>query len=130
MPPRSCLPLKRLRNTGKGHEPRLGIAGVFFAVLLITFGLSVPAVAGDSSAAAPARSSTESARSCESLASLALPNTTVTSATTVAATATVPEYCNFQLTVNNPPSNDAVRVGVFLPTSTWNGRFEGIGGGG
>lgn len=87
-------------------------------------------MAGDLSGATSARSSTVPARSCESLTSLALQNTTVTSATTVAAASTVPEYCNVQLAVNNPPSNDTVHVGVFLPTSTWNGRFEGIGGGG
>jgi feruloyl esterase len=70
------------------------------------------------------------ARTCQSLSTLQLPNTTVSSATAVAATSTVPAYCAVQLTVNNPPSNDAVHVGVFMPTATWNGRFEGIGGGG
>jgi feruloyl esterase len=70
------------------------------------------------------------ARTCESLSTLQLLNTTVNSAAAVAATSTVPAYCAVQLTVNNPPSNDAVHVGVFMPTSSWNGRFEGIGGGG
>jgi len=70
------------------------------------------------------------ARTCQSLSTLQLPNTTVSSATAVAATSTVPAYCAVQLIVNNPPSNDAVHVGVFMPLSTWNGRFEGIGGGG
>jgi hypothetical protein len=50
--------------------------------------------------------------SCASLTTLALPNTTVNSAT-----------------VNNPPSSDAVHVGDFLPDD-WNGRFQGVGGGG
>jgi feruloyl esterase len=31
--------------------------------------------------------------------------------------------------VNNPPSSDAVRVGVFMPNN-WSGRFQGVGGGG
>lgn len=61
---------------------------------------------------------------------MSLPNTTVVSATKVAATSDVPEYCDVQLTVNNPPSDDQVRVGVFLPTRTWNRRFMGTGGGG
>ncbi|TMC01156.1 MAG: tannase/feruloyl esterase family alpha/beta hydrolase [Chloroflexi bacterium] len=73
---------------------------------------------------------TQAVRTCQSLSALQLPNTVVNSATAVAATSTVPAYCAVQLTVNNPPSDDAVRVGVFMPTSSWNGRFEGVGGGG
>jgi hypothetical protein len=38
-------------------------------------------------------------------------------------------YCAVKLTVNNPPSTDAVRIAVFLPDD-WNGRFQGTGGGG
>ena len=58
-----------------------------------------------------------------------LANTKVDSATEVPASSTLPGYCDVQLTVNNPPSSDQVNIGVFLP-DTWNGRFEGIGGGG
>jgi len=61
--------------------------------------------------------------SCESLSALSLPNTTVNSATDAGT------FCAVKLTVNNPPSNDAVRVGVFLPDN-WNGRFQAMGGGG
>jgi hypothetical protein len=78
--------------------------------------------AGTTTAQAPAVS-------CSSLTTLALPNTTVNSATHVAATPTTPGYCAVKLTVNNPPSTDAVRVGVFLPDD-WNSRFQGVGGGG
>lgn len=67
--------------------------------------------------------------SCASLADLSLPHTTVNTATSVPPTATTPGYCAVKLTVNNPPSNDAVRVGVFMPDN-WNGRFQAIGGGG
>jgi hypothetical protein len=67
---------------------------------------------------------------CASLTStVQLPNTTVDSATEVAATATTPGYCDVQLTENNPPSSDQVNIRLFLPDN-WNGRFEGIGGGG
>lgn len=70
-------------------------------------------------------------RSCESLATAKFDNTTVTSATTVAATGATPEYCAVQAVVTNPPLyEDQVKVGVFLPTKTWNGRFQGTGGGG
>jgi pimeloyl-ACP methyl ester carboxylesterase len=88
----------------------------------------VPAAAAAASATAATNTSMP-VRPCESLTALSLPDTTVDSATTVAATSSVPAYCDVQLTVNNPPSSDAVNVGVFMPTSTWNGRFEGVGGG-
>ncbi|WBB67970.1 tannase/feruloyl esterase family alpha/beta hydrolase [Micromonospora sp. WMMD812] len=67
---------------------------------------------------------------CASLASVNLPHTTVVSATAVAATASVPAHCAVQLTVTNPPAHDQVRIGVWLPTDNWNGRFQGTGGGG
>jgi feruloyl esterase len=69
-------------------------------------------------------------RTCESLAAVGLPNTTIVSAVLVAATATVPEHCAVQATVTNPPAGDQIRVGVWLPTRNWNRRFQGIGGGG
>jgi len=110
--------------------------GIARRLRLVAFAILVAAVACDASAVALAHGGARTAqaaiapgRSCESLTALALPHSTVDSATTVAATATVPEYCDVQLTVNNPPSNDAINIGVFMPTSTWNGRFEGVGGG-
>jgi hypothetical protein len=87
------------------------------AAIVAAMGLGGPAIAA------------RTAASCASLASLTLPNTTVNSATAVPATPTTPGHCAVKLTVNNPPSNDQVRVGVFLPDS-WNGRFQGVGGGG
>jgi hypothetical protein len=69
-------------------------------------------------------------RSCESLASVHLPHPTIVSATSVTATDSVPGHCAIQLVVTNPPANDQVRVGVWLPTENWNGRFQGTGGGG
>jgi hypothetical protein len=87
-------------------------------------------VGGPAFAATTAAGTTSSpARPCASLSSLSLPDTTVNSATAVAPTSTVPGYCAVELTVTNPPSGDAVRVGVFLPDA-WNGRFQGVGGGG
>jgi feruloyl esterase len=52
------------------------------------------------------------------------------SATLVAATASVPAHCAVQAVVTNPPANDQIRVGVWLPTQNWNRRFQGLGGGG
>ncbi len=96
-------------------------AAVVATTLLVVTASSGAAVTG-SAASGPAVS-------CDSLMSLKLANTTVNSATEVPSSATLPGYCGVELTVNNPPSSDQVRVGVFLPDN-WNGRFEGIGGGG
>ena len=63
-------------------------------------------------------------RPCESLASVSLPNTTVESA------AVVQGGCRVTAVVTHPPAGDRVRVWIGLPMSGWNGRFEGMGGGG
>jgi hypothetical protein len=109
---------------------RAGLAAVVTAALAATVamaGLDGPAAAA--TAGSSVRLASQPAPSCESLSGLTLPNTTVDSATAVPATATTPGHCAVKLTVNNPPSDDQVRVGVFLPED-WNGRFQGIGGGG
>ncbi|HZM79423.1 MAG TPA: tannase/feruloyl esterase family alpha/beta hydrolase [Candidatus Limnocylindrales bacterium] len=69
-------------------------------------------------------------RSCESLASVRLPNTTIVSATSVPDSGTVPAHCAVQLIVTNPPAGDQIRIGVWLPAQNWNRRFQGLGGGG
>jgi Tannase and feruloyl esterase len=101
-------------------------AGVLAAIVAASplEGQAVAAVGGSAGTTGHA-----SLVSCSSLITLALPHTTVNSATQVPATPTTPGYCAVKLTVNNPPSSDAVRVGVFLPDD-WNGRFQGVGGGG
>jgi feruloyl esterase len=66
-------------------------------------------------------------RPCESLATLALPNTTIESA---AADANNPDICRVVAIATHPPANDKVRIWVAIPISNWNGRFLGTGGGG
>jgi len=66
-------------------------------------------------------------RSCESLATVALPNTTIESAM---VDATNPGICRVVATTTHPPAGDTVRVWIAIPTSNWNGRFLGTGGGG
>jgi hypothetical protein len=66
-------------------------------------------------------------RSCESLASLALPNTTIESA---AVDPNNPGICRVTAVTTHPPAGDKVRIWVAIPTSNWNGRFMGTGGGG
>ncbi len=66
-------------------------------------------------------------RSCESLAALALPNTTVESA---GVDPSNPGICRVTAVTTHPPAGDKVKIWIGLPTSNWNGRFMGTGGGG
>jgi hypothetical protein len=108
------------------------------AALVVVAGLGLSAAcSGTTATSTPATSTpaasttgTEPGRSCPSLTRLRLPDGTVTRATTVAKTSSTPGYCNVQVTVTNAPADDAVHIGVFLPTATWNGSFIGTGGGG
>src|SRR5580692_5828711 len=69
-------------------------------------------------------------RTCESLASLSLPNTTIEAAATEAASGGGPSFCRVTAVTTHPPAGDRVRIFVGLPLTGWNGRFEGVGGGG
>jgi feruloyl esterase len=104
----------------------------------------IAAVTGCSLHAAPA-----SAASCESLAALSLPNTTISSAQTVAAGAfappapargavagagfaDLPAFCRVQAAVKRASDTD-VKIEIWLPAQGWNGDFQpsasGFGGG-
>jgi feruloyl esterase len=58
---------------------------------------------------------------------VALPNTTIESATVDPNNAGV---CRVTATTTHPPVGDKIKIWVAIPTSNWNGRFVGIGGGG
>jgi len=87
-------------------------------------------------AATPAR-----AASCESLASLALPSATITSAEAVAAGAftqpggrgggfgELPAFCRVAATLK-PTADSDIKIEVWLPASNWNGKFLAVGNGG
>jgi feruloyl esterase len=66
-------------------------------------------------------------RSCESLAAVALPNTTIESAALDPGNAGV---CRITAVTTHPPLGDKVRIWIAIPTTNWNGRFLGTGGGG
>ena len=87
-----------------------------------------------------------SAATCESLASLKSPQTTITAATTVApgtfvpptGTAngpgsevfkTLPAFCRVQGVIR-PSSDSDIEFEVWLPMSDWNGKYLGVGNGG
>jgi len=89
------------------------------------------------------------AASCESLTSLALPDTTITMAQVVAAGEfsppavgqakgkggglnlykEVPAFCRVAATLK-PSSDSDIKVEVWLPTAGWNGKLEAVGNGG
>src|SRR5262245_19484640 len=92
-----------------------------------------PAAAGRGAAAPappppkPLIANAKPVRSCESLATVALPNTTIESA---AVDPNNPGICRVTAISTHPPAGDKVRIWVGIPTSNWNGRFMGTGGGG
>lgn len=85
---------------------------------------------------------------CERLAQLALPNTQITSAQTVAAGAfpppsggaawmaapaafykQLPAFCHVTA-VAKPTTDSGIRIEVWMPAAGWNGKFRGQGNGG
>lgn len=91
---------------------------------------------------APAR-----AASCESLATLSLPNVKITTAQVVASGAFTPpggntgeapagerfgrlqSFCRVAATLS-PSSDSAIKIEVWLPVSGWNGNLQSVGNGG
>src|SRR5579863_4479267 len=79
---------------------------------------------------------------CESLAKINLPNTTIAVAQTQAAGSftppepnskpmtTLPEFCRVSGVIK-PSSDSNIKFEVWMPTSSsWNGKYEGLGNGG
>src|SRR5580704_17916335 len=59
-------------------------------------------------------------RSCDSLSTVVLPNTTIESAAVDPAN---PELGRVVATTTHPPAGDKVRIWIAIPTANWNGRF-------
>lgn len=84
-----------------------------------------------------------SASSCESLSSLALPNTSITLAQVVPAGtfalpgtdpakpqfSQLPTFCRVAATLT-PSSDSDIKIEVWLPIADWNGKFQAVGNGG
>ena len=71
-----------------------------------------------------------SAATCEDLAALTLPNTTITSAGMVAADANgAPAFCRVAATLK-PTSDSEIKIEVWLPATGWNGKYQAVGNGG
>ncbi len=85
-------------------------------------------------ALAPAPMNAAPQQSCASLASIALPDTTIKTAVEVAgpsfapagaaALTNLPAFCRVA-----GDTGPAVNFEVWLPLSTWNGKFQGVGNG-
>jgi feruloyl esterase len=85
-------------------------------------------------AAAPSR-----AASCDSLSGLKLPDTTITSAQVVAAgtfaaptlplVKQLPDFCRVIADIKPAPDSD-IKIEVWMPTTGWNGKYQGVGNGG
>jgi hypothetical protein len=85
--------------------------------------------------------SSAAAQSCEKLADLKLPNTTITAAQSVAAGAftpangpaaafkDLPAFCRVTGVIK-PTADSDIKFEVWMPASGWNGKFQGIGNGG
>jgi feruloyl esterase len=90
------------------------------------------------------------AASCESLASLKVPNATITSSNVVAAGSfkpptpggsgmagrpaftkfeTLPSFCRVTTTLT-PSSDSDIKIEVWMPVSGWNGKLQSVGNGG
>jgi feruloyl esterase len=84
-----------------------------------------------------------SAATCEGLAELKLPNTTITVAQTVAEGAftppagavavpvykDLPAFCRVAGVIK-PTSDSEIKFEVWMPSAGWNGKFQGVGNGG
>jgi feruloyl esterase len=84
------------------------------------------------------------AGSCESLASLALPNATITMATAVpeggftepgagrgragGPAAKLPAFCRVAATLK-PSADSDIKMEIWMPASGWNGKFQAVGNG-
>lgn len=83
-------------------------------------------------------------KSCESLAGLPVPNTTITLAEAVPAgdftppaaeaegartVKYLPAFCRVAATLKPSPDSD-IKVELWMPISNWNGKFEAVGNGG
>ncbi|MGP4014634.1 tannase/feruloyl esterase family alpha/beta hydrolase [Saccharopolyspora sp. 5N708] len=99
-------------------------------VAALAAGAAAITAAGGSAAAQQESAPNTPTRSCGSLTELALQNTTVDSAIEDPGDASTPPSCRVTLTVADPTDQGAITVWVYLPTRTWNGRFQGVGGGG
>jgi feruloyl esterase len=64
------------------------------------------------------------------LKDVSLPDTTIESAVVDPGNETVPASCRVTAITTHPPAGDKIKIWIALPMKNWNGRFQGVGGGG
>jgi feruloyl esterase len=109
---------------------------------LVTIGFVALAVAVAAIALGAAPAAVDMCANLMGNASLhALPNTNITSAKTVSGTFTppggegaqpmqgLPSFCRVTATLK-PSSVSDVKIEVWMPTESWNGKLQGVGNGG
>jgi len=121
--------------SSRAIAPSFVRSGVIFSAVLLLIGLA---------SAAPAK-----AASCESLASLSLPDTTITLTQIVPAGSFVlppgtppgppgvppprfdnlPPFCRVAATLK-PTADSDIKIEVWMPVSGWNEKFQAVGNGG
>lgn len=129
-------PLTRGRKSKQTRRLAILAAVALGLGVLAASALGRPAAAAETTAPASA---------CSALTALKLTNTTVVSAREdTSGTFTIPPgqpgagtvltnlpaFCAVALVQTNPPAHDKIHVDVWLPLKTWNGSFQGVGGGG
>jgi hypothetical protein len=116
------------------------LGAVAVASLAMTSGAATMQQRGGGPAAAPSQPpavapkaiypNADAVRSCESLTTATLANTTIESATIDKGDERTPESCRVTAIVTHPPATDRIKVFLAFPLKGWNGRFQGTGGGG
>ena len=111
------LRFKRISFAGNTRVSSAVVRRIAFAAALITV-LATPATAA----------------TCTALAGLALPDTTILTAQVISGgtfggESNLPEFCRVTATLT-PTTDSSINIEVWMPSSNWNGRFEGVGGGG
>src|SRR3712207_2929251 len=129
-------------NSSSGPRRRRRRLARWATVAAIGLGVSVTVGAGTASAqdrpgqhgpSSPAETAqpASAAENCQALAAQDLAETVAITAVlvapgqAVAGQADLPEFCRVSLTVS-----PAINIEVWLPTATYNGRFQAVGGGG
>lgn len=110
-----------------------GVVAVLVVGALSAAGATATATSSGRTTAMRSTAVSTAATACSSLTGLTLPNTVINSAAEARTSAGPPQVvatCRVHATVTTPGVDDQIGIDVWMPLSGWNGRFEGVGGGG
>lgn len=95
-----------------------------FAALLVGTAALMPAAS-----AHPACTNSDRCRAEDLRAGLDIPDALISHVDAQVITNN-PDYCNVTVHYGHPDFNDSITTNIALPLTDWNGRFQGVGGGG